>query len=131
MRIASKKTKVKFMDNLTFTEIKKELINKTGIDFDTLSRERPLPYIRAVYFKLCRELKPLASLQNIADSLQYIKNHATVIHGINKLFPEVMQYERDILQIYNEVYYDLSQKNKSKKNIVVYNVDLKNNILIC
>ena len=118
------------MDNLTFTEIKQELINKTGVDFDIVSRQRPLPYIRAVYFKLCRELKPLASLQNIANSLQYNKNHATVIHGINKVFPEVMQYERDIFQIYNEVYYDLLQKNKAKKSIVISDVDLKNNILV-
>ena len=66
-------------------------------DLSVKRRQRELVYARAIYFKLCKE-KSTLTLQQIADTLGV--NHATVLHGIKNVFPEMMNHE----PLYKEIY---------------------------
>ena len=63
-------------------QIKKLVIENTGIDIDNPVRKRAFVEARAIYYKLLREYT-LLSLVEIGDYVK--KNHATVIHGIKNL----------------------------------------------
>ena len=67
---------------MTKEQIKKLVIENTGIDIDNPVRKRPFVEARAIYYKLLREYT-LLSLVEIGDYVK--KNHATVIHGIKNL----------------------------------------------
>ena len=130
--IAFKKTKEKFINmNIPLHVIKNELIIQTGINFDVKSRKRPLPYIRAIYFVLCKELNPISTYKIIGNSLIHNKTHANVMHGINNIFPEVLDYEPGLVKIYstikNKFFYN---KFKYKtKDIEVRYVNLLNGVI--
>ena len=78
-------------------KIRKEVEEATCQDLSRRSRQRELVYSRAIYFKLCKE-KTTLTLQQIGDSLGL--NHATVLHGLNKVFPTVIEHE----PLYREIY---------------------------
>ena len=67
---------------MTKEQIKKLVIENTGIDIDNPVRKRPFVEARAIYYKLLREYT-LLSLVEIGDYVK--KNHATVIHGLKNL----------------------------------------------
>ncbi len=67
---------------MTKEQIKKLVIENTGIDIDNPVRKRAFVEARAIYYKLLREYT-LLSLVEIGDYVK--KNHATVIHGIKNL----------------------------------------------
>jgi len=67
---------------MTKEQIKKLVIENTGIDIDNPVRKRPFVEARAIYYKLLREYT-LLSLVEIGNYVK--KNHATVIHGIKNL----------------------------------------------
>tara|TARA_B100001559_G_scaffold225576_1_gene189551 strand:+ start:108 stop:569 length:462 start_codon:yes stop_codon:yes gene_type:complete len=67
---------------MTKEQIKKLVIENTGIDIDNPVRKRSFVEARAIYYKLLREYT-LLSLVEIGDYVK--KNHATVIHGIKNL----------------------------------------------
>jgi hypothetical protein len=60
--------------------IKNLIMIEAGIDVSERSRERDVVEMRAVYYKLLRDVHHL-SLTTIARSLGY--NHATVLHSLN------------------------------------------------
>jgi hypothetical protein len=78
-------------------KIRKEVEEATMQDLSVKRRQRELVYARAIYFKLCKE-KSTLTLQQIADTLGV--NHATVLHGINNVFPVMVEHE----PLYREIY---------------------------
>lgn len=78
-------------------KIRKEVEQATMQDLSVKRRHRELVYARAIYFKLCKE-KTTLTLQQIADTLGV--NHATVLHAIKNVFPEMMNHE----PLYKEIY---------------------------
>ncbi len=78
-------------------KIRKEVEQATMQDLSTKRRQRELVYARAIYFKLCKE-KTTLTLQQIASTLDL--NHATVLHAINNVFPEMIMHE----PLYREIY---------------------------
>jgi hypothetical protein len=111
--------------------IKREVISEFGLEFDVNSKELPLPYIRACYYVLCKELNPVVTYNAIGNSLNFTKNHASVMHGINKTFPTVLKYEPKILEMYKNIYNRLKYRKfkKNISNIEVSYVNLKNGII--
>jgi len=116
---------------IPFEVIKNEIIIKTDINFDVKSQKRPLPYIRSLYFVLCKELNPLATYKDIGNSLIYKKDHASVMHGINNIFPTVLDYEPELIDVYTSIKNKfINKKFKYKtKNIEVKYVNLLNGII--
>lgn len=92
------------MKNKTITSpLIKELVESlTNIDLTTKNRYRNIVQYRFVAFKLSKELT--------FDSLTYIgklygKNHATVLHGINKFKVLENQYDfKDAKRLYDRCY---------------------------
>lgn len=78
-------------------KIRKEVEQATMQDLSVKRRHRELVYARAIYFKLCKE-KTTLTLQQIANTLGV--NHATVLHAIKNVFPEMMNHE----PLYKEIY---------------------------
>ncbi len=78
-------------------KIRKEVEEATMQDLSSRRRQRELVYARAIYFKLCKE-KTTLTLQQIADTLGV--NHATVLHAIKNVFPEMVAHE----PLYKEIY---------------------------
>ena len=67
---------------MTKEQIKKLVIENTGIDIDNPVRKRAFVEARAIYYKLLREYTSL-SLSEIGKYVK--KDHTTVIHGIKNL----------------------------------------------
>lgn len=92
------------MKNITITsKLIKELVEEiTNIDLTTKKRYRNIVQYRFVAFKLSKELT--------FDSLSYIgklygKDHATVLHGINKFKSLENQYDfKDAKKLYDRCY---------------------------
>jgi hypothetical protein len=72
---------------------------EAGIDVAERSRERDTVEMRAVYYKILKEVHHL-SLTRIARSLGY--NHATVIHALNN-FENWSTYNNNLVMCYNSV----------------------------
>jgi hypothetical protein len=81
-------------------KIRKEVEEATSQNLSGRRRQRELVYARAIYFKLCR-VKTTSTLQKIADSLSV--NHATVLHGINNVFPIIEKEEPYLYEIYIKI----------------------------
>ena len=94
-----------------------------GIDLSFRSRKRSNVYARAVYFKLCKEYTRL-SLTDIGASVNV--DHATVIHGINNVFPLVMQYDGHLQDLYED--YKYSNNHDAESIFENYSRLLKENI---
>lgn len=69
----------------------------TGVDIKSSHRTREIVYARSVYFKILRDLTPM-SLTAIGKTLN--KNHATVVHSLNKTFNDIEMYEPKYLKAY-------------------------------
>ena len=88
--------------------IRTALEERVSIDFWKKTRDRPYVYVRAVYFKLCREFTQ-ETFKDIGDSIGGY-NHATVIHG-EKLFDDVIRrHEPSLLKLYLLVKDDLPER---------------------
>jgi predicted DNA-binding protein YlxM (UPF0122 family) len=94
-----------------------------GIDLSFRTRKRSNVYARAVYFKLCKEYTRL-SLTDIGASVNV--DHATVIHGINNVFPLVMQYDGHLQDLYED--YRYSNNHDAESIFENYSRLLKENI---
>ncbi len=88
------------MNHIKVTDLKKYVETCTGIvDISSKDKTRPYAHARALYYKLARDYTP-ESFNTIGKLLG--KNHATVMHGINKIFKEALMYEDDIIEYYNK-----------------------------
>lgn len=83
---------------MTLQDIKKEIESIIDFKLSEPRRKRRNVYARAVYFKLSRELCPLESLERIGSSMN--KDHATVLHAINNVFPSLEAYEETFYNVY-------------------------------
>ena len=81
-------------------KIRKEVEEATMQDLSSRRRQRELVYARAIYFKLCKE-KTTSTLKKIADTLNL--NHATVLHGINNIFPIIKKEEPFLYRVYSKI----------------------------
>lgn len=81
-------------------KIRKEVEQATMQDLSSRRRQRELVCARAIYFKLCKE-KTTSTLKSIADTLGL--NHATVLHGINNVFPLIKKDEPYLYEIYSRI----------------------------
>jgi hypothetical protein len=88
-------------NNMTLQDIMKEVESMIDFKLSEQRRTRGHVYARSVYFKLSRELCPLESLSSIGISVN--KDHASVLHGINNVFPSLEAYEESFYNIYTEV----------------------------
>src|SRR6056300_756872 len=100
-----------------------------GIDLSFRTRKRSNVYARAVYFKLCKEYTRL-SLTDIGASVNV--DHATVIHGINNVFPIVMQYDGHLQDLYEDYKYsnnhDAESIFENYSRLLKENIELRNKI---
>jgi chromosomal replication initiation ATPase DnaA len=91
---------------------------KLDIDISDTSRKQEFVYGRALFYKLARENTKL-SFQKIG--LKTNKDHSTVIHSIEKVFPTAMMYEDYIREAYDgfkvDLGYQLKRLIKLKKEI--------------
>lgn len=89
--------------------IKSLLIDLFNKDFSLKARQRPLVYMRAVYFKLCRDFTPYTTTE-IGASVN--RDHATVLHGL-KLFKLLKEWGDDYyLEIYTKARLFIKQNYK-------------------
>jgi len=93
---------------MTLQDIKKEVEGMIEFKLSEPRRKRGHVYARSVYFKLSRELCPLESLSSIGISVN--KDHASVLHGINNVFPSLEAYEEAFYNIYTEAKLRLLEK---------------------
>ena len=73
---------------------------KMEVDLQENSRKRENVYARAIYFKVTRELFPRKSLDFIGSLVG--RDHASVLHGINKVFPMIKLYEPTVYEVYED-----------------------------
>jgi len=103
--------------------MKKQIISlinfnlKIDVEENPKSRKRELVYARAIYFRLMRD-NTVQGLEMIGRPFK--KDHACVIHAINKTFEEIKVYAPEIYDAYLEIKSIL----KYEKGIVATNVNL-------
>lgn len=85
---------------MTTQQIKQLIETELNIEINAKSRKRENVYARAIYFKICRD-KTYLSLKEIGDTLKL--NHATVLHGINKVFPTFEIYNPEYMEVYRKI----------------------------
>jgi hypothetical protein len=68
------------------------------VDLSVKTRQREHVEARALYFKLCRDFTS-KSFYDIGKSLN--KNHATVIHAVNNVYPMAEMYNKRLKHLYN------------------------------
>ena len=93
---------------MTLEDIRKEIESSLDFSLSEVNRQRKYVYARCVYFKLSRELCPLESLESIGSSVN--KDHASVLHGINNVFPSLEAYEESFYDIYTQAKSNLLDK---------------------
>lgn len=74
------------------------LQNKTGLDIRKRTQRREYFLTRAIYYKLAKEYT-FHSLSKIGNEVG--KDHATVLHGINKFNLEMKKYYPELYELYN------------------------------
>jgi hypothetical protein len=79
--------------------IKNLIMIESGIDISERSRERDVVEMRAVYYKLLREVHHL-SLTRIARSIGY--NHATVLYALNN-YDNWSAFSNNMVTCYNNI----------------------------
>ena len=80
-------------------EILEFVVRETTEDITSKSREQAISDARAIYCKLAREHTNF-SFKAIGESLN--RNHATVIHAINNVFPTAVLNNRSCKRAYNK-----------------------------
>lgn len=96
-------------------KIKKFVEVSYGIcDLEKKTRKRLYTEARAVYFKIAKETTDL-SLDNIGFYVN--RNHATVLHGINKIYDIHLHYDPFVSEIYNDYLITLGKGKELKEMI--------------
>jgi hypothetical protein len=101
---------------------------ETGKKLTASHRDREHVYARTIYFKLCRE-RTHKTLKEIGESIN--KNHATVLHALNNIFPMLMDYEPKFKLLYSKIANDTDlepieirfEKLKMKYDVLKYQID--------
>ena len=85
-------------DDYYLEQIIKYINENLNIDIKVRTRKTDYIYARSLYFKLARE-HTVISFNKIGRKVNL--NHATVMHGINNVFPIVLKYEPKLKNIYD------------------------------
>lgn len=101
---------------------------ETGKKLVSPHRDREHVYARTIYFKLCRE-RTHKTLKEIGESIG--KNHATVLHALNNIFPMLMNYEPKFKVLYSKIANDSDleplelrfEKLQMKYDVLKYQID--------
>ena len=106
------------MKNVKLEDIKKYVEICTGIDdISKKDRSKGYTYARALYYKLASE----NTYQSLVKIGKYLgKNHASVLHGMNKIYEEATIYQDDILIYYNNFKKKISE-DKTKEQLETEN----------
>jgi hypothetical protein len=83
--------------NKYLKEIMNYVVDQTGLDIRDNTRKREYVYARSLYFKLARDYTSVP-LREIGESVG--RDHAGVIHGVAKKFPEAYDYSPNIKDTY-------------------------------
>lgn len=107
---------------MTPERFKKIIELETGINVDIVSRKRNFVEIRALYYKILRDILGM-TLQSIADTVN--KDHATILHSI-KNFDIWASYSEDLRRNYNNVmhmihHYEYDAVDNSELSKLRYN----------
>lgn len=94
--------------------IKEKIENLVGFKLDEKSRKRDLVDARSVYYKILLDECSM-TLEAIGETLS--KNHATVLHGINQVFPTLEIYNPKIFDVYVQLSRSTNRVIKTKKRI--------------
>ena len=93
------------------------MIFEFGYDWMENTRKRETVYQRAIYFKLAKDYTS-ESLSKIGNSVG--RDHATVLHAINVVFPVIKRWEKELLGSYHKIqndvipqYIDTAKKEQS------------------
>jgi|DEB0MinimDraft_10_1074344.scaffolds.fasta_scaffold00389_11 hypothetical protein len=105
------------MGILTKTDVKQIIETAHNVDLSDKSRRRHIVYLRFIYFKICREMFPGASLDSIGKSVN--RNHATVIHALRN-FDYVCIADEDFVANYNKTK-KMIEDEKNKLQIILEN----------
>lgn len=76
--------------------IKSEITEALNIDISKKTRKREYAEARALYYVLCRKYT-IYSLKKIGEEVN--RDHASVIHGINNIFPLIDKSLYNILNL--------------------------------
>jgi len=98
------------------------IYEETGIDCTNPISKREYCYARTVYFKLGIALTAL-SYEKIAGKCQ--KHHATVIHSINNLWPEIEIHRKDLVEIYDRILNNIDEQQFIKAQILKKDLEIK------
>ena len=117
------KSKLEILADLVETE--------TGLNIRKRNRRREVTYARALYCKLARDVREEGdrySYKKIGNVIS--KDHATVMHNINVIFPSAMK-EQKYKYLYNEVDTNkdgqVSDKEIKKAKEILYKANIRNN----
>ena len=75
--------------------------NVTGLDITSKCRDSEHVNARAIYYDIAYNKLRLGSLTSIGKSVN--RDHATVLHSINNVFPHLKRYYRQSYDQYKEV----------------------------
>jgi chromosomal replication initiation ATPase DnaA len=93
--------------------IRNRIEHYLNIDISIRKRLPRLVFARALYFGLCRELTKL-SLAEIGDTLN--KNHATVLHGLRKVYSNFELWEEtEYLDLYKKIKIEIASLEGGEK----------------
>lgn len=106
---------------VTLGFIKKYVENEFNIkDISKKTRKKEYISARAIYYKLSKE-ETSASLSKIGSFID--KNHATVLHGLNSIFPSLEIYDRKAYNVYVK-YKEIDENDKIILDVIKFD-DLK------
>jgi len=75
--------------------------NVTGLDITSKCRDSDHVNARAIYYDIAYTKLKLGSLASIGKSVN--RDHATVLHSINNVFPDLKRYYRQSYDQYKEI----------------------------
>jgi len=100
--------------NKYLKEIMNYVIEQTGLDITDNTRKREYVYARSLYYKLARDYTAIP-LREIGEAVG--RDHAGVIHGATKKFPEAYDYSPLIKDLYHR-YANFKKTGKLESNDV-------------
>ena len=99
---------------MTAQSVREDIEQSVGFSLNKRSRKRELVEARSVYYKVCRD-KLFMGYQEIADSLE--KNHATVLHSVKNVFPQLKHWNYNYYQLYLDLTDSTDELLETKKRL--------------
>ena len=82
---------------MNWKQIKETIENDLIINLSENSRRRAITEARSVYYKICYD-KLNMSLSAIGETVN--RDHATVLHSLNNVFPSLENYNKELYNYY-------------------------------